>query len=135
MRFSGLKALPVHEPVVEVTVGKNTYDLHNDARLEQIEIHRDVREVLLRWKANGASWRGEGARVLAGISIRCAGVRECTVSGGLISEPQAARVDLDFIEYAEENNGHGRLRFVMDNGSELSVVADTCELTEITVQT
>ena len=133
MRFSGLEALPVHAPVAEVTVGASTYDLHNDARLEQIEIRRDAREVLLRWKANGPSWRGEGGRVLAGIAIRCTGVTNCTTTGSLISEPRVERVDLDFIEYSEEKSGRGLLRFVMDNESEIAVVAETCELTTVTM--
>ena len=127
MKFVGIDPLPEHRPVSELRNGEFGADLHNDASFEGLEIHRSKREVVLRWHVRNSSWRQEGDRVVAGLTLVCRQVQLCTAEGKFVSEQRSGPAELDFVEYAATGNA-GSLRFVFEDKSEIEIIARSCEM-------
>ena len=100
MNFVGIEKLPEHEPVIEIRRGTFVVDLHNDAAFEGFEIRRAQREVVLRWRARGATWRHEGDQVIAGTALVFREVQKCIAKGTFISERRNEIPELDFVEHS-----------------------------------
>jgi hypothetical protein len=128
MKFVAMTELREHHPTIEIGNGTYRFDLHNDATLENIEISRSDKAVAIRWTLRHAQWAQKGEGTSARVILRCGDAQYCLISPQLALRNKLALPELDFIEYARLPDSFGQLRFVLDDSSEICVVARSCEL-------
>jgi hypothetical protein len=134
MQFVSLEPLDEGRPTVVILTNGVSYDLHNDAILERVEVEFEARVMRLRWKAKTPAWQTpdkpepSDRRAAAGLSLSLSGVRSVRIAGELLPAGSAPASGLDFMEYYRMPAGVGELRLVFDNDSEIVVQASRCEL-------
>ena len=134
MQFVSLEPLDEGRPIVEILTNGVSYDLHNDAILDSVEVEFEARVLRLRWKAKALAWQTpdrpepSDRRSVAGLSLSLSGVRSVRFAGELLPAASAPASGLDFMEYHRVQTGVGELRLVFDNDSEIVVQASRCEL-------
>jgi hypothetical protein len=128
MRFQEMKPLQTRFPNVEISDGSSRFDLHNSYLLTTIE-YRFMDKVLTIGFRRAEEAAGNSSASKADLTLEVGDVAELYVSGNLSrSRPEAEPLGLDFIEYVPTSTSAGQIRFVLDNFTEITVVAESCRL-------
>jgi hypothetical protein len=126
MIFKGLAPLPEHKPVVELSNGGRVFDLHNDCLITGFEYDLAAGRFAIRFASSSRISehpRTPTYRLILWFRY----VSRLLVEGDLAAGTREP-VGLDFVEYSESTDKHGEMRFVLDHGTEVVVLATECEL-------
>jgi hypothetical protein len=127
-QFVGMTPLPQHQPVAIVAAEGRHYDLHNEGSFERLEVIRSEARVAIYWKIKTESG-ASSLKNTALLAFELTDVTGCSIKGQLLPQRQGVVANgLDFIEYGEDPQRSGFVRFVFDNEAEIEVHADKCEL-------
>ena len=134
MQFNGLEPLRDGFPTTQLVTVEHKFDLHNDADLREIVVDFLTGELRLAWTVKPPAWNdpsrseAQQRKTAAGFILSFSGVRTVAMAGSFLSTNHDDDRTIDFLEYSRVGNGLGRMRIVLENESEVEIVASRCNL-------